>query len=141
VQIELRQHEDGTYVLEVVANNQKKEVDVTSIVQEIVVNKLKYLQTKLQLEERYRNWIVESAQETNRSLSTTASRYAQMQQRLKETNEAIYNAVDLWRKQKELQGSMMVLNRVADQNRHFIENDSALQNLEKVLNKDQKPQG
>jgi hypothetical protein len=141
VQIELRQHEDGTYVLEVVSNNQKKEVDVTLIIQEIVVNKLKYLQTKLQLEERYRNWIVESAQETNRSLSTTASRYAQMQQRLKETNEAIYTAVDLWRKQKELQGSMMVLNRVADQNRHFIENDSALQNLEKVLNKGQKPQG
>lgn len=141
MQIELRQHEDGTYILEVVANNQKKEVDVTSIVQEIVVNKLKYLQTKLHLEERYRNWIVESAQETNRSLSTTVSRYTQMQQRLKETNEAIYTAVDLWRKQKELQGSMMNLNRVADQNRHFIENDSALQNLAKVLKKDQKPLG
>jgi hypothetical protein len=56
MEIHLRQHEDGSYVLEVKHRNFSKEIEVTGIIRDIVVDKIRTLQDKLDLEEKYRNW-------------------------------------------------------------------------------------
>jgi hypothetical protein len=129
VEIDLRQHEDGAFVLEVKHKNFKREVDVTKIVHHIVVDKIKELQRKLQLEKRYRNWMVEAAQETTKSLSTVATRYEQLMARLKETNRAITELADAWRKGRRTENQLRKLEQVAEQNQHFLENDSALKKI------------
>ena len=135
MQIELRQHEDGSYSLEVRQHNDIKEIDLTEVIREIVVDKLRALQTRLRLEEKYRDWAVETAQETAKAVSTARVRYEQMQRRLSDTNEAITEAIDVWRKQKDLQGPMMRLNAIVEQNEHFLQNDSTITKLEEVIKK------
>lgn len=131
MEVDLRQHEDGSFSIAVRHRSFSKEVDVTEIVRSIIVDKLKELQNKLQLEERYRNWIVESAQETNRSLSTIATRYESVLARLKETDTAIEELADAWRKGRGVNEKLQRLQTVAEQNRHFMENDSALKVIPK----------
>lgn len=135
MQLELRQHEDGSYTLEVRSQNEVKEIDLTQVVREIVVDKLRALQTRLRLEENYRLWSESSNEQTQRAVSTTIVRYQQMQNRLTETNEAITEAVDAWRKQKDLQGPMMRLTTAADKNAHMMETDRTLQLLEELSKK------
>lgn len=131
MEIYLRQHEDGSYFLEVRHKDGKKEIEITDIIRDIVVDKLKELQTKLQLEERYRNWMVESAQETQRSLSTVAIRYRSVMARLKETDTAITALADAWQKGKSISKMLKALQKVAAQNRHFLENDSTMKKMPK----------
>lgn len=131
MEVDLRQHEDGSFFLEIRHRNLKKEVDITEIIRHIVVDKLKELQAKLQLEERYSNWMVESAQETNRSLSTVATRYESMVARLKETDKALLELADAWEKGRGINEKFKKLEQVAQQNRHFLENDSTMENFPK----------
>lgn len=129
MEIDLRQHEDGSYFLEVRHRSLNKEIDVTDTIRHIVIDKLKELQAKLQLEERYRNWMVESAQETNRSLSTVATRYASVVARLKETDKAILELADAWQKGRGINEKFQKLEQVRQQNRHFLENDSTMRKI------------
>lgn len=131
MEIHLRQHEDGSFVLEVKHRTLKKEIDVTGMVRDIVVDKIRALQQKLELEEKYRNWIVESAQETNRSLSTVAVRYETVMRRLKETNEAISHLANEWRRGRAIDEPLQELENVRYRNEHFLENDSTLKKLPK----------
>lgn len=131
MEIHLRQHEDGSYVIEVKHRNFSKEIEVTGIIRDIVVDKIRELQEKLDLEEKYRNWILESAQETTRSLSTVAVRYSTVLRRLKETNLAISELTSQWHKGRATDEQIKKLETVREQNEHFLENDSTLKKIPK----------
>jgi len=132
VEIELRQHQDGSYTLEVRQGTSKSEIDVTHVIHEIFLDKLKELQARVRMEEKYRNWVVESAQTSKSAISTAYSRYSAIVERIRQTNSAITMAVDTWRQKKDLKASMTKLAELEAQNRHFVENDQTLQLLEKL---------
>ena len=131
MEIFLRQHEDGSYFIEVQHDDLKRDVNVTPIIQSIVVDKIKSMKKKLRVEERYVDWMVDTAQETHRSLSTVATRYVGVLDRLKETNEAIKELVNAWRKGQSVGSYLHRLEQILKQNQHFVENDSTIQKIPK----------
>jgi hypothetical protein len=132
VEIELRQHQDGSFILEVRQGATRSEIDVTPIIQEIFRDKLKELQARVRMEEKYRNWVVDSAQQSKSALSTAFARYSTIVERLKQANAVITMAVDSWNQKKDLKQSMTRLMEVAAQNEHFVQNDKTLQLLEEM---------
>lgn len=130
MEIELRQHQDGSFVLEVRHGAATSEIDVTPIIHEIFLDKLKELQARVRMEEKYRNWVVESAQQSKSALSAAIARYSAILERLRQTNAAIILAVDSWKQKTDLKQSMTRLAEVAAQSDHFIQNDKTLQILE-----------
>lgn len=131
MEIHLHQREDGSFFLEVKHKGSRKEVDVTDVLREIVVDRIRLLQEKLNLEEKYRNWILESAQESTRTLSVIATRYETVSQRLKETNQAISRVISEWQKGQAIAKPLGQLESVRLQNEHFLENDSTMKKLPK----------
>ena len=130
MEIDLRQHQDGSYVLKVRTPKLTREVDITEIVRDIVVDKLRDMQGQLDLEKEYRNWLVDSAQETSKSLSTVATRYEAAHRRLKESTQAVQELISLWQQQKPVPYELMMrLRQLAEQNDHYLENDSGLKKL------------
>lgn len=130
MEIELRQHQDGSFILEVRQGATRSEIDVTHVIHEIFLEKLKDLQARVRMEEKYRNWVVDSAQQSKSAISTAFSRYATIVERLKQTNNAITLVIDSWKQKKELKNSMIKLEEVEAQNRHFVQNDQTLELLE-----------
>ena len=130
MEIDLRHHQDGSYIIEIRVRDQVREVDVTDIVHDIVVDKLRDMREKLQLEQKYRDWLVESAQETSKSLSTIAIRYETAHRRLKETTEVLSEMIELWREKKPIELSLKSrIKNIQDQNKHYMENDSGVSRL------------
>jgi len=127
--IRLRQHEDGSYVLDVRSKEVKREVDITHIIREIFLTKLNELQTRVRLEEKYRNWVTEAAQKNQKLLSSVRSRYAAMSKRLEETDHAIDGLVDKWKESEVVGIAAEELIKVKDQNEFFLEHDDTLKKL------------
>lgn len=132
MEIELRQHQDGSFTLEVRHGISRSEIDVTHVIHEVFLDKLKELQARVRMEEKYRNWVVESAQVSNSALATAYVRYAAIIERLKQTNAAIMTAVDSWRQKKELKDSLTKLSSLEAQNTSFLEQDQTLKLLESL---------
>ena len=59
VKIELRQHQDGSFVI-AVQNGATREINITHIIHEIFREKLLDLQARVTNDEKYLNWMVES---------------------------------------------------------------------------------
>ncbi len=138
MEIELRQHQDGSFVLDVRQGTSRSEIDVTKIIHEIFLNKLKELQARVRMEEKYRNWVVESAQQSKSALSTAFDRYKLILERLRQANNAMKMAIDSWKQKKELKQSMIRLAELTAQNEHFLTEDKTLQQLEELVHPEPK---
>jgi len=132
VEIELRQHRDGSYVLEVRAATGTQEIDVSGVIREIFLDKLRELQARVRLEEKYRNWVVDTAQQNQSTLASALTRYSAVVERLNQTNESILTVVDSWRKQKDLILPMKRVTDLISQNQHFVKNDPLLRMIEEL---------
>lgn len=127
--IRLRQHEDGSYVLDVRSKEVKREIDITHIIREIFLTKLNELQTRVRLEEKYRNWVTEAAQKNQKLLSSVRSRYAAMSKRLEDTDQAIDGFVDEWSESEVVGIAAEELIKIKDQNEFFLDHDDTLEKL------------
>jgi len=127
--IRLRQHEDGSYVLDVRSKEVKREIDITHIIREIFLTKLNELQTRVRLEEKYRNWVTEAAQKNQKLLSSVRSRYAAMSKRLEDTDQAIDGFVDEWSESEVVGIAAEELIKIKDQNEFFLDYDDTLEKL------------
>jgi len=133
VEIELRQHQDGSYTLEVKSESTSREIDVTKAIHEVVREKIKDLKARVRAEEKYRNWIVDSTRDTNSTISTAYARYSSVLERLRQTNEVILMVWNTWNQKKDLKVLMTRLMEVEAQNRHFVQNDGTLTLLQRMM--------
>jgi len=128
--ITLRQHEDGSYVLVIGDREVRREVDITNIIRDIFLIKLNDLQTKIRLEERYRSWVTDRSLKQEKLLSTIRSRYVTMSKMLTYTNGAIDDVVDEWKEGDIKGGTVRELIKVKSQNEHFLKHDDTLRKLD-----------
>lgn len=132
MEIELRQHQDGSFILEVQNGTTKNEIDVTHVIHEIFLDKLKELQARVRMEEKYRNWVVESAQTSKSALSTAFARYSAIVDRLNQINDLVQAVFDTWKAKRDLKDSVTRLAGAMEQNKHFLKHDKTLQLLEEL---------
>ena len=128
--ITLRQHEDGSYVLVIGDREVRREVDITNIIRDIFLIKLNDLQTKIRLEEKYRSWVTDRALKQEKLLSTIRSRYIAISKMLTYTDGAIDDVVDEWKGGSLRGGTVRELLKARSQNEHFLKHDDTLKKLD-----------
>ena len=127
LEIDLRHHEDGSYMLEIRTRGGKSDINITGIIHDIVVDKIRYLQKKLEISEKYKDWMLSSTTETHESLTTLKIRYDSIYKRLSLTTEAVSELVSSWEEGKESSLVLKNLRQVLAQNESFLEEDLSLQ--------------
>lgn len=131
--IELRQHKDGTFTIEIQEGFSRREIDVTHVIHEILIEKLRSLKARVSADEKYLNWVVELAHNGRVALSTAVTSYQQITERLQQANEAIKMVAKAWRQKRDLKDQILQLEKLEAQNSHFLKNDQTLQNLKHLV--------
>jgi len=133
VDIELRQHQDGRFFLDVRVGSSRTEVEVTSVIHEIFLGKLRELQNRVRAEEKYSDFVVEKAKGTSSILTSVYARYKGIVGRLQQTNTLLIELVEAWKTSKSITRPMMDLEVMMKQNDHFLMNDTTLEELERSV--------
>jgi len=133
VDIELRQHQDGRFFLDIRTGSSRTEIEITSIIHEIFLGKLMELQSRVKAEEKYSDWVVGKAKAASSVLTTTYARYKNIRDRLYQTNILVTELLESWRKSRSITRLMMDLESTSKQNNHFLENDNTLSELERSI--------
>ena len=133
MEIDLRQHQDGRFFLDVRVGSTQTEIDVTSVLHEIFLGKLRELQGRVRAEEKYRDWVVGKAKTTSSAMTTMYERYKNARDRLYLTNSLVIEVIDAWRTSKSITRPMVSLETLVKQNDHFLTHDITLEEMEKAI--------